>query len=179
MSSHHKNRYEFAANLASGRILDASCGCGYGSQILSRDGKEVVGVDLSPDAVEWAEEYFPGPKYIVGNIEDEPWEGKFQTVVSLETIEHIKDPTKALQAFRRACVGEFIASVPNEENYPFKAENFANDESPHYRHYRPQEFEALLTKHGFSVVERCCQASKSKPEMRMGTDGKFLIYVCT
>jgi SAM-dependent methyltransferase len=139
----------------------------------------VVGVDISAEALAWAEFYFHGPTYIRGNIEDEPWEGKFETVVSIETIEHLKDPSKALQAFRRACVGIFIASVPNEENYPFKAENFASDEWPHYRHYTPQEFEELLAKHDFTVKERFCQISKSKPWMRIGTDGLFLVYVCT
>ena len=122
--------------------------------------------------------HFSGPTYILGRIEEEFWEGKYETCVSLETIEHIPDPEKALQVFRRACIGRFIASVPNEERYPFKAENFARDDSPHFRHYTPSEFEALLTGAGFRVLERFCQKSKQEPAVVPGADGRYMIFVC-
>lgn len=172
----HVRRYELAARYASGRVLDAACGCGYGSKILMDNAQLVVGVDASAQAIYWAEEHFQGPCFIQGRIEEEPWTGKFETVVSLETIEHLKDPKPALEAFRRACIGTLIASVPNEERYPFKAENFARDESPHYRHYRPQEFEDLLKSCGFKVTERFCQKDK-KGEIYAGSDGMFMLFI--
>lgn len=172
----HFKRYELAARYASGRVLDAACGCGYGSKILLNSAQLVVGVDASAQAIQWAEEHFQGPYFIQGKIEDEPWTGRFETVVSLETIEHIKDPKASLEAFRRACVGTLIASVPNEERYPFKAENFARDESPHFRHYRPEEFEDLLKDCGFKVTERFCQKDK-KGEIYAGSDGMFMIFI--
>lgn len=172
----HVRRYELAARYASGRVLDAACGCGYGSKILMDNAQLVVGVDASAQAIHWAEEHFQGPCFIQGRIEEEPWTGKFETVVSLETIEHLKDPKPALEAFRRACIGTLIASVPNEERYPFKAENFARDESPHYRHYRPQEFEDLLKSCGFKVTERFCQKDK-KGEIYAGSDGMFMLFI--
>ena len=171
-------RYVLACGFARGRILDAACGCGYGSALLEQEGP-VTGVDSSQDAIDWAEEYFKGPGYIQGCIEEKPWRGEYETVVSLETIEHLKDPSQALKAFRESCVGRFVASVPNEEAYPFVAENFAGDEYPHYRHYKPVEFEELLTSHGFEVKAKFTQTSKSSPIPVEGTDGKFLIYVCT
>lgn len=179
MADHHRIRYEFAAFMAKGRTLDAACGVGYGSYLISQSAPQVVGVDLSHDAINWAKRYFPGPSYICGDITKEPWEGEFETVVSIETIEHLQDPSPALKAFRRACLGTLIASVPNEERYPFKAENFASDEFPHYRHYTPKEFDQLLEDHGFKVIERNTQDSKTQPWMKSGTDGIFLVYVCT
>lgn len=173
----HVRRYELAARYASGRVLDAACGCGYGSKILLGSADLVVGVDSSPNAIRWAEEHFQGPYFIEGKIEEEPWSGKFETVVSLETIEHLADPKPALDAFRAACIGTFIASVPNEDKYPFRAKTFANDESPHFRHYRPQEFEDLLKECGFKVTERFCQQDKKSGEIYAGTDGMFLIVV--
>ena len=174
----HVLRYELACRYATGRILDAACGCGYGSSMLSQKGV-VTGVDYSASALDWAEEHFAGPTYLLARIEDYPWEGEFETVVSLETIEHIPEPDKALQAFRKACVGRFIASVPNEERYPFKAENFAKDDSPHFRHYTPAEFEALLTGSGFTVLERFCQKSKQEPQVVPGFDGRYMVAVCS
>lgn len=146
--------------------------------MLSQKGV-VTGVDCSKDAIDWANGYFQGPEYIHGRIEEKPWQGQYQTVVSLETIEHLQDPSQALKAFREACVGKFIVSVPNEEAYPFVAENFAGDEYPHHRHYTPTEFEDLLTSHGFKVEERFTQISKDRPMPVYGTAGKFLINVCS
>lgn len=144
--------------------------------MLLSAGQLVVGVDSSSSAINWAEEHFQGPYFVHGNIEEEPWTGRFETVVSLETIEHLRDPRVALQAFRRACVGTFIASVPNEDRYPFIADNFARDDSPHFRHYRPEEFEELLKECGFKVTERFCQKDKLG-EIHAGSDGMFLIMV--
>lgn len=178
ISVHHLARYYFASISAYGRILDAACGCGYGSLLLSEGGREVVGVDVSGEAISWANAYFPGPLFICRRIEDSPWEGQFDTVVSLETIEHVPNPAPLLEALRGACRGLFIASVPNEGVYPFKAETFANDESPHYRHYTPAQFDELLKRHGFTVLSRLSQKSKMEPEMQVNTEGKFLTYVC-
>jgi hypothetical protein len=108
-----------------------------------------------------------------------PWFGEFETVVSLETLEHLEQPEGALEAFRKACKGKLIASVPNEDFYQFKAEVFAKDESPHFRHYRPHEFQDLLEGCGFKVVERFCQKSKQDPEVVKGVDGRYMVFVCT
>ena len=175
----HRIRYEFAGKIARGRTLDAACGVGYGSRFLQSKVPEVVGVDISPDAIDWAHKYFPGPTYIIGDIEQEPWEGKFETIVSFETLEHLKAPDKALQAFRRACVGLLVASVPNEDNFHFDEKKFAGDEYPHQRHYTPDQFASLLTDNGFTVTHRMCQKSKQDANLIDGTDGMFMVYVCT
>ena len=174
----HVKRYEFASKYAKGRTLDAACGCGYGSSILHEATQDVVGVDYNSDALSWAKRHFRGPNYIYGRIEESPWEGKFETIVSLETIEHIQNPKEALKAFWRACVGKLVVSVPNEDRYPFYPEKFKDDDSPHFRHYRPYELEELLRECGFEVVERFCQVSKHLPDLVPGTDGAFLVYVC-
>lgn len=177
VSKHHLWRYVLAARIAKGRTLDAACGSGYGTRILRTTVNDVVGVDANPAAIKWAKENYQS-EFICGRIEDRPWSGEFETVVSLETIEHIKEPEEAIKAFREACKGRFIASVPNEEMYPFVAENFLNDDSPHYRHYRPHEFQNLLEQCGFTVIGKFCQVSKHEPEVVDGTEGNFLVYVC-
>jgi 2-polyprenyl-3-methyl-5-hydroxy-6-metoxy-1,4-benzoquinol methylase len=173
----HRLRYKFAADKVLGRTLDAACGVGYGSWLLSQK-VQVVGIDNYKLAILWARERFSGPEYILGDITEAPWDGDFETIVSLETIEHMKDPAPALKAFRKSCKGNFIVSVPNEEVYKFEAEIFKNDLSPHYRHYTPQQFETLLNEHGFIVEGRFCQVGKKAPDVVEGTNGKYLIYVC-
>jgi 2-polyprenyl-3-methyl-5-hydroxy-6-metoxy-1,4-benzoquinol methylase len=174
----HVNRYRFAQRYATGRVLDAACGCGYGSKLLLEAASSVVGVDDSLDAIAWAHEFYRGPQYLKFRIEEAPWVGSFDTIVSLETLEHMRDPKPALEAFRKSCSGVFIASVPNENLYPFKADTFANDDSPHFRHYTPEEFESLVEGVGFKVAGKFCQVSKQDPEIVRGTEGRFLVFVC-
>ena len=58
----HMARYAFAARLARGkRALDAGCGAGYGSAELARAALSVVGIDSSPDAIEFARATYPMP----------------------------------------------------------------------------------------------------------------------
>ena len=174
----HISRYKFAIKYVKGRVLDAACGCGYGSKILLENASGVVGVDSSEMAIDWGKRHFQGPQFIKGRIEEEPWTGEFETVISLETLEHLQNPVPALKAFRRACTGLLITSVPNEDFYPFDPAVFANDESPHYRHYRPMEFQELLEDCGFEVLGRFCQKNKRDHEVIKGTEGRFILYLC-
>lgn len=177
ITAHHALRYRFAKTRINGSTLDAACGCGYGTEILASSGHDVLGIDCDPKAIVWAKSYFPNQHFICGHIEDRPWEERFSSVVSLETLEHLKNPAIALKAFRESA-DTLIASVPNEELYPFKPEVFSGDDYPHQRHYTPSEFEELLSSAGFVVVERFCQKDKNNPEVIEGTNGRFLIYVC-
>lgn len=179
VSDHHLRRYEFAASIVSGRVLDAACGAGYGAWLMFSNRANVVGVDSNKKAILWARSFFPGPIYLPGGIEETPWLGKFDWIVSLETLEHVPDASVLLRIFRESCAGGFVFSVPNEEHYPFKAENYASDDSPHFRHYTPGQFGHLLEETGFKITKRFCQRSKAKPAVENGTDGKFLIYVCS
>ncbi|QIK71694.1 class I SAM-dependent methyltransferase [Propioniciclava coleopterorum] len=49
-------------------VLDAGCGPGRHAGYLHERGHTVVGVDLDPVLIEAAEEDFPGPRYLVGDL---------------------------------------------------------------------------------------------------------------
>lgn len=168
----HVRRYVFAANrLRQRKVLDLACGCGYGSWILHGSGNEVTGVDIEAEAITYAKRHYQGPTYLCQAGEET--KGQFDALVTFETLEHIADP-KAVLAVQAPLV---IASVPNEERYPFNPETFKDDKYPHLRHYTPKEFEELLESAGFTVRERFCQKDKHVGEVVEGTDGRFLIYV--
>lgn len=169
----HVARYRFAAQkIPQGSyVIDAACGCGYGSWILEQSGLKATGVDLSDEALEWARRYYKGPTYLQEDVQG--LAGQWDALVTFETLEHLKNPLSVLRV-RAPLV---IASVPNEERYPFRAETFKDDEFPHLRHYTPKQFDALLTEAGLEVKERFCQRDKLG-EVVPGTDGMFLIYVC-
>lgn len=169
----HLERYFFAAGQVSGRVLDAACGCGYGSKIMQDSGSFVTGIDLEQDAIDYARKHYPGPEYILADVTTFP--ANYDCVVSLETIEHLPHPELALRQFRKA--RRLVASTPNELNYPFHPEKFAGDRFPHQRHYAPLEFERLLKDNGWTVRFQFCQIEKHTPVVP-GTDGKFLVFVC-
>ena len=169
----HVKRYQFAASAISAglRVLDAACGCGYGSRVLSDSRLAVAGVDINQDAIEWARKYFPGPNYILGDVTELDLDA--DVLVTFETLEHLKEPEKLLTGV--SAKGLF-ASVPNEEVYPFDAKKFGGDEYPHQRHYTPAQFDDLLASCGWNVKKRFCQMDKSGA-ITPGTDGMFLLYV--
>ena len=134
------------------------------------------GIDISGETITFAKMNWPGPRYLCTDITKLPKRSfDHDLIVSFETLEHLADPKPFLQA---AQCKTLIASVPNEELYPFKPETFKNDEYPHRRHYTPAQFEGLLRGCGFRVTESWCQTGKEHCDVRLGTDGKFLIYVC-
>lgn len=169
----HLERYFFAAKIVSGNVLDAACGCGYGSQILQNSGSFVTGIDLEQEAIDYARLHYPGPEYITADVTK--YKGSYNWVVCFENIEHLKDPLPALKNFRQS--RGLLVSTPNEELYPFAKWRGFNDKYPHFRHYRPEELDELLKEAGWEVVERYAQQDKASPVTK-GTYGKFLIYVC-
>lgn len=169
----HVRRYLMAANIipAGYKTLDLACGCGYGSWLLHSAGIDVTAADVSPEALEYAVRNYPGPRYTLRSAEE--MRGCYDAFVTFETLEHIPDPLALLLNVRANIL---IASVPNEERYPFKKEDYAGESYPHLRHYTVQEFEKLLSDGGYKVENMCCQKDKDGL-VQAGTDGKFLIAI--
>ena len=169
----HVERYLFATTLVFGSVLDAACGCGYGSRMMFDKTGEVTGIDLEPEAIAYAEYYYHGPEYLVSDVSS--YQGEYDWVVSFETLEHLKDPLIALKQFRGS--KNLICSTPNQLRYPFDKKKFEGDRFPHQKHYRPKELEKLLKTAGWKVREKFCQQLKKSP-VTPGTDGMFLIFRC-
>lgn len=146
--------YELAARQVSGRrVLDIACGSGYGSKILKQAGaKSVVGVDLSSDAIRYAQQRYPdeGIEFICADAASFDWPEQFDVIVSFETIEHLPHPDQFLRRLRSLLVakGDFYLSVPLGETRHF---------DPYHLHAFTQlEFFNLLENAGFAVeLHRC------------------------
>ena len=127
----HVNRYEFVSTLIKGKkVLDAACGTGYGSAILSKYAQEVCGIDISIDAVKYASDNYnkENLNFKVADIENLPFEDNyFDVVVSFETIEHVnaEKQKKFLSEIKRVLKedGILVISTPNCEVYDKRGEN--------------------------------------------------------
>jgi SAM-dependent methyltransferase len=119
----HLARYTFAARLARGKIvLDAGCGAGYGSAELAHSAWSVTGIDIAPEAIEFACSEYPLPnlKFEQASCTALPYsDGEFDLVVAFEVIEHLEDWRSFLAEVRRVLApnGQFIVSTPNKLYY--------------------------------------------------------------
>jgi SAM-dependent methyltransferase len=151
----HLARYEFAArHLRPGRALDLACGVGYGTRLLAdRAGVDAVGVDLSPEAIEYARSRYGGAGVefrVADAMSFEDAEG-FDSIVSLETVEHLPDPAgflaHAVSLLRPG--GSFVASVPTTPS---------TDVNPHHRHdFSERSFRRAVAIHGLAELDCLCQ----------------------
>lgn len=117
----HLRRYAAVRRFCYGRVLDFASGCGYGSHILSSnpDVEVVVGVDKDEEAINWAQKEFSGIKSQYRCIDIEAVNEKFDTLVSLEAIEHFSDMTLIPRLAERCGFDNVIISYPNKKSTHF------------------------------------------------------------
>lgn len=120
----HIRRYELALEIAqrtrAQTVLDAACGTGYGSVLLTSLGSiSYTGVDIDARAVEYASKRYGNSSvhYRCGSALDlDVSSGSQDIIASFETIEHIEDTKTLLQAYARVLSdrGLLIISTPNK-----------------------------------------------------------------
>src|SRR4051794_25977900 len=145
----HYVRYCFAAQFVAGkRVLDVACGLGYGSHLLRALGAAAVcGVDRSPEAIAYAAERYAadGVEYRCGDAHTltELDLGKFDVIVSFETLEHVERPDLLLEQLKALAHEDtvFVLSIPYEMHLP------AGINPYHLHRFDRAQFEALLAPH--------------------------------
>lgn len=154
----HWHRYALAAQAAGGRrVLDAACGEGYGSALLAQRASEVVGIDLSAEAVAHARGrygHLANLRFEVGDVTALPARlGRFGLISSFETLEHVDAAAQQqmLAGFATLLAddGVLLLSSPDKATYT-DATGYQN---PFHAHelYLP-ELRELLARH-FPAVE--------------------------
>jgi SAM-dependent methyltransferase len=159
----HVARYELAARHARGRVLDCACGAGYGTRLVAdraRGVTEALGVDIAADAVAYATAHYgrAGVRYVTADaLTFRDAGGGFDTVISLETIEHVPDPVglvRALVAQLRPG-GVMVASVPTTPSV---------DANPHHLHdFTERSFADLFAPYTLARVDELRQVQPFSP----------------
>lgn len=159
----HLERYRFAAQYVEGRVLDMACGVGYGSfelcSLQQEKIEELIGVDISEESVAYAHKRYANPKieFICANAFDYQDKQGFDTIVSLETIEHLPNPQKFIQHLVSLLKpnGKIIASVPVTPSV---------DANPyHLNDFTPSSFRKLFAVHRLTEIAHFQQVQPFKP----------------
>jgi len=152
----HLHRYAFATQFVRNkRVLDLASGEGYGSNLLAKTAKQVVGIDIDEQAVRHAKNKYilPHLDFKVGSILEVPIEGNgvFDVIVCFEALEHVGDHQKLLSEAKRLLTpnGIFLVSTPNKMLYTDEP-HFNNPFHVHELYF--DEFKALLENY-FRQVE--------------------------
>lgn len=104
------------SEITGNKILEVGCGKGYLTKKLASKGLDITGLDLSIDQVGESK----GIKLVQGEIEKLPFkDNEFDTVICTHTIEHIRDPKKALSELRRVCSKRLIIVVPMQKYFKY------------------------------------------------------------
>lgn len=97
----HLAVYEWIAERVQGlRAIDMACGEGYGSDVLARSARSVVGVDANPEAHEHARLRYRRSNLRFARELVETFAEPADAVVFLQTIEHVQDAPAVLRHFR-------------------------------------------------------------------------------
>jgi ubiquinone/menaquinone biosynthesis C-methylase UbiE len=146
----HLHRYSLACALAKGkRILDVASGEGYGSAMLAAHAAEVIGVDISEEAIRHASGKYTAPnlRFVHGSCSALPLpDAAVDMVVSFETIEHHDQHEAMMQEIKRVLRpgGLLVISCPDKLEYSDKP-GYVNEF--HVKELYRGEFQELLARH--------------------------------
>lgn len=153
----HIHRYELAARVARGFVVDCACGIGYGSEIIARQEQveAYLGIDPSEDTIEYAIKNYSGGNihFECGKLEKNSCNNSsIDTFLMFETLEHTKNPNAAL-ANIRSCLkqdGLLIGSVPSAE-YEVLCESTYGPNPYHLQRFSKEQITEILGRHFSSI----------------------------
>jgi len=170
----HLNLYKAASIYCHGKtVLDAACGCGWGSRwLLDNGAARVIGADIDEEAVAFARgEYIEDPMTLDfiqadllngisfgGTVCDRPWfpPEKYDVIVSIETLEHVsrEEGPKLLKVFYDLLKpgGKLIVSTPDGAKFPYHPASPAEYRGFHKWHYTDDELIDILADYGMIIT---------------------------
>jgi cyclopropane fatty-acyl-phospholipid synthase-like methyltransferase len=159
----HLQRYHYAGKwLLPGTVADMACGSGYGSYLLAtkygHELNQIIAIDNSEVAIDYCKKFYSHNKIIfeLNDAFDFRPNVAINTIVSLETIEHLREPQRFVNqaASMLETGGRFIASAPVTPSM---------DANPyHHSDFTVQSFKKLFTNAGLIEIDSMIQIQRYK-----------------
>jgi 2-polyprenyl-3-methyl-5-hydroxy-6-metoxy-1,4-benzoquinol methylase len=142
-------------------VLDAGCGWGKYSFFLSKSNPQakIIGVDISDlnirkNKIEAQRRNMKNIEFIKKDLLDLDYDNKFDLIVCVDVLEHIKDDEKLIKILYRAlkhggCI--FIRTPRTKEFRFFSRFRDYLTEGHVRRGYEPEELDSMLEKQGFTL----------------------------
>jgi ubiquinone/menaquinone biosynthesis C-methylase UbiE len=138
-----------------GRVADLGCGSGVFTDLLSKQGYQATGLDISPKLIALGRAKYPTVEFHEGDVEHLPFaDGSMDGILLSGLVHHLPDPNRcAAEAFRVLKKGgSFVAFDPNRMN-PFMY-LYRDRSSPFYSNVGVTENERPVVAHQIAAVFR-------------------------
>lgn len=137
------------------RLLDVGAANGFFLTICNEEGIEADGVEISQEAVNWAEKL--GRKVTCSTIEDFKTDRKYEVISALDVLEHIPQPVEFIERVRELLVekGIFLINVPYEGSLSAKLAGkkwHALLPPEHWFYFNKKSLYRILENNGFEVI---------------------------
>ncbi|NNC94099.1 MAG: class I SAM-dependent methyltransferase [Chitinophagales bacterium] len=140
-----------------GSLLDIGAARGYFLRTMKARGWNAQGIEISEDAVRFAEENFNLNMHH-GTIEDFPSDQKFDVITMYQTLEHVPDPKLVLQtAYEMLNTGGILlVEVPNFKAHDIKRnkerKRLQYDLPRHLNHFTPAILKREFEKCNYNII---------------------------
>jgi len=152
-------KFRMVDRIASGKnLLDIGCGTGYFPAFMKQKGYSVAGVEVDPDAREFAIKEFGLPVYSPEAFLKNDLEGKFDVITLWHVLEHLDNFDQYLDKMLGylAPGGTLVIALPNCSSLDarFYKEKWAGYDVPrHLWHFTPSTMKILAEKHGLEIMK--------------------------
>lgn len=147
--------YDSFASYLGQRVLEVGCGTGTFSALMAASGREVVALDLDASYAAAANERlasFPGCSATQADVNAYTPQGRFDSVVMLDVLEHLADDEAILRRLRELLLpdGRLILKVPAGR----WLHGTLDEAVGHYRRYSRASLVAVAGRAGLAPVVR-------------------------
>ena len=149
----HEAAYKWAAPyVRRANVLEIGCGEGYGTDLLARRARHVIGVDYDPVTVAHAARSYPAARFVRANLAALPIAtGSMDVVAALQVVEHVWDHAQFVRECARVLRpgGVLLATTPNRLTF---SPGTSRPRNPfHTWEFTSAELTTLLQTGGFVV----------------------------
>ena len=136
------------------KILEIGCGYGYLTYAIKKRGMDILGIDISGEAIKYAQTHF-GDFYLKSDLESlDCKEEKFDLIIATELIEHLPHPNRFLTKCKELLdeKGLILLTTPSKEYYP--SNHIWNTDRPpvHVTWFTHYAFENMALANSMKIV---------------------------